>query len=415
MDTPRTLITVPSLYGLERSGDVEKLVELLRESDNETIRRRAAEILGDLDDPESAGIDALVGAMSDESETVRAAAIDALTQQEAVEALMKGLGQEVPDSGASWAQAEAFVENLASDTTELRMAAANVLGLLGVEESARPLAKRLQSEPHPEVRARIARALGRIGDPAVAGVLVDCLANQPLKVRREAAEALGRLNGKQALQGLLRVVDDENEAMRRTAVSSLGQFETAEPVDALVERLGDDSDLVRRAAVFSLIEILSNVPPDRSHELRETIVDRMAARSDPSIVASLVEIVEEGSQIHQRRNAVWMLGRVAGDKTTKMDAVEALRNELGADDDLLSQFAATGLAEIGGRSVETSLLEVIDTDEYSEGAVAMAAFALGKVGGDRSRQRLEKLVEDTENAEVRRRAFSAISKLGGRT
>jgi len=404
---------VPSLYGLERSGDVEKLVELLQESEKETVRRRAAEILGNLDEPGSEGLQALVDAMSDDDETVRAAAIDALTQQEAVDALMRGLGKDVPDSGATWAQAEAFVESLEAGTPELRMASANVLGLLGVEDSAKPLAQRLKTEEHTGVRARIARALGRVEQPAATGVLVDCLHGEPLKVRREAAESLGRLTTEEALAGLLSVVDDDSEAMRRTAVSSLGAFGTAEPVDALVERLGDQSDLVRRAAVFSLIEILSNVPPDRSHELRETIVDRMAARSDPSIVESLIEIIEEGTQLHQRRNAAWMLGRVAGDQRTKMDAIEALRDLLGEDDDLIAQFAATGLAEIGGPSVETSLLEVVETDEYGEDAVAMAAFALGKVGGDRSRQRLEKLVEETESEEVRRRSFSAISKLGG--
>lgn len=404
---------MPSLYGLERSGDVEKLVELLRESEKETVRERAAEIIGNLDEPQEEGMDGLLGAMNDDSGVVRAAAIDALTQQEAVDELMEGLGQSVPDSGASWAQAEAFVQSLNSETIELRLASANVLGLLGVEDSARPLAKRLTSEPHPEVRARIARALGRVGDPAVAGVLVECLEDQPLKVRREAAESLGLLTGKTALAGLLQVVDDDTEAMRRTAVSSLGKFENARPVQALVERLGDHSDLVRRAAVFSLIEILSNVPPDQSHELRETIVDRMAARSDPSIVASLIEIIEEGTQIHQRRNAVWMLGRVAGEMSMKIEAVEALREVLGDDDDLLSQFAATGLAEIDGRMVETALIEVLEDSEYGEDAMAMAAFALGKVGSDRSRKRLEKLVEDTENEEVRRRAFSAISKLGG--
>lgn len=375
---------MPSLYGLERSGDVEKLVELLQESEKETVRRRAAEILGNLDEPEPEGIQALVDAMSDDDESVRAAAIDALTQQEAVDALMRGLDQEVPDSGATWAQAEAFVENLESETPELRMAAANVLGLLGVEDTARPLAKQLQTEEHVGVRARVARALGRIEQPAVTGILVDCLHGEPLKVRREAAESLGRLTTEQALDGLLSVVEDDSEAMRRTAVSSLGRFETAEPVDALVERLGDESDLVRRAAVFSLIEILSNVPPDQSHELRETIVDRMSARSDPSIIKSLIEIIDEGTQLHQRRNATWMLGRVAGDQRTKMDAIEALRELLGEDDDLIAQFAATGLAEIGGASVETSLLEVVETQEYGEDAVAMAAFALGKVGGDRS-------------------------------
>ena len=404
---------MPSLYGLERAGDVGKLVELLQESEKETVRRRAAEILGNLDEPGSEGLQALVDAMSDDDETVRAAAIDALTQQEAVDALMQGLGNEVPESGATWAQAEAFVESLAAGTPELRMASANVLGLLGVEDSAKPLAQRLEEEGHVGVRSRLARALGRVEQPAATGILVDCLHGEPLKVRREAAESLGRLATEEALAGLLSVVEDDSEAMRRTAVSSLGQFGTAEPVDALVERLGDQSDLVRRAAVFSLIEILSNVPPNQSHELRETIVDRMAARSDPSIVESLIEIIEEGTQLHQRRNATWMLGRVAGDQRTKVDAIEALRDLLGEDDDLIAQFAATGLSEIGGASVETSLLEVVGTDEYGEDAVAMAAFALGKVGGDRSRQRLERLVEETESEEVRRRSFSAISKLGG--
>lgn len=401
------------MYGLERAGDVGKLVELLQESEKETVRRRAAEILGNLDEPGSEGLQALVDAMSDDDETVRAAAIDALTQQEAVDALMQGLGNEVPESGATWAQAEAFVESLAAGTPELRMASANVLGLLGVEDSAKPLAQRLEEEGHVGVRSRLARALGRVEQPAATGILVDCLHGEPLKVRREAAESLGRLATEEALAGLLSVVEDDSEAMRRTAVSSLGQFGTAEPVDALVERLGDQSDLVRRAAVFSLIEILSNVPPNQSHELRETIVDRMAARSDPSIVESLIEIIEEGTQLHQRRNATWMLGRVAGDQRTKVDAIEALRDLLGEDDDLIAQFAATGLSEIGGASVETSLLEVVGTDEYGEDAVAMAAFALGKVGGDRSRQRLERLVEETESEEVRRRSFSAISKLGG--
>lgn len=404
---------MPTLYELERSGDARKLADLLRESETDSVRRRAAEILGDLDDPQSVGVDALVAAMSDESAAVRAAAIDALTRQEAVEALLEGLGEQVPDSGASWAQAEVFVENLDAEAVELRLAAANVLGLLGVADSARPLAERLAVEGHPAVRARIAHALGRLGEPSVAGALVDCLDGEPLRVRREAAEALGRLDGPTALQGLLDVVDDDHEAMRRTAASSLGRFESDEPVDALVERLGDESDLVRRAAVFSLVEVLSTLPSARSHELRETVLERVAARSDPSVVASLVEIVEEGAQRQQRRNAVWLLGRVAGDAPAERAAVAALRDALGADDDLVSQFAATGLAEIGGRTVETSLLEVLDGEGYDEDAVAMAAFALGKVGGDRSRQRLEALVEETDSDAVRRRAVSAISKLSG--
>ncbi|MFB6077016.1 MAG: HEAT repeat domain-containing protein, partial [Candidatus Nanohaloarchaea archaeon] len=213
------------------------------------------------------------------------------------------------------------------------------------------------------------------------------------------------------LEGLLAAADDESEAMRRTIASSLGQFGTARPIDTLVELLSDESDLVRRAATFSLIEILSNVSTDRSDELRSEIVDRMSAGNDPSIVESLVEIVEEGSQLHQRRNAVWMLGRVTGEES-ESEAIDALIGALDDDDHLIRQFAATSLTEIGGQEVEKALIAHLD-EAPSDDAMAMAAFTLGNVGGERAKSRLDQLVDQTDSEEVRRRAFSALSKLGG--
>lgn len=401
---------MPSLYTLEKDGDHDRLISLLRESDNPTVRKRAAEILGGID-PHSEATDALVGTVkNDGAASVRASAIDALSSLDAIEALLRALGRDV-DAGASrWAQAETFVEDLRDAEPELRMAAANVLGQIGGTETARPLATRLETEPDPRVRARIVRALGRIGEPTASGVLVDCLHGEALPIRREAADALGRLGGNAALTGLLDVVDDESETIRRTAASALGRFGNEKPVDALVSLLHDESDLVRRAAVFSLIEVLSNVPPKRSHELRETIVDRMSATDDRSVVASLVEILEEGTQVHQRRNATWMLGRVTGDGSRDV-AIDALVSALGDGDDLVSQFAATSLAEIDGRPVESALLEVLD-DTTREEATAMAAFALGRVGGARARERLQRLIDETESDEIRRRAFASLSKLG---
>lgn len=401
---------MPSLYTLEKDQDHDELITLLRESENPTIRKRAAEILGEIELHKEA-TDALVGAVKSDTEPqVRAAAIDSLSSLEAIEALLRALGRDVPDGGAEWAQAETFLDDLVDDEPELRMAAANVLGQIGSSNAARPLAKRLENEPDQRVRARIVRALGRIGEPSAAGVLVARLHDEPLTIRREAADALGHLGGDTALKGLLRIVEDESEVIRRTTASSLGRFGNEKPVDALVQLLGDESDLVRRAAVYSLIEILSNVSPKKSHQLRETIVDRMSATDDRSVVASLVEILEEGLQVHQRRNATWMLGRVTGDDSQDI-AIDALVSALADRDDLVSQFAATSLSEVGGRVVETALLDVIK-DDVNDDAMAMAAFALGRVGGERARKRLQSLVDETENDEIRRRAFSSLSKLG---
>jgi len=41
-------------------------------------------------------------------------------------------------------------------------------------------------------------------------------------------------------------------------------------------------------------------------------------------------------------------------------------------------------------------------------------FTLGKVGGERSRKRLDTLVDEAESEEVRHRAFAAISRPGRR-
>ncbi|MFB6081562.1 MAG: HEAT repeat domain-containing protein [Halanaeroarchaeum sp.] len=400
---------MPSLFGLERDKDIPKLVELLGSSDNPTIRRRAAEILGNIDETGEDGIEALVAAVQhDDHEEVRAAAIDALTSLEAVDALLTALGRDVPQEAATWAKAETFVSDLSADAPELRMASANVLGQIGSDNAVRPLVAALE-DPDPRVRARVARALGQIGDPAAAGALVEHLQGEPLPVKREVADALGHLGNPTALEGLLSVAADDSEAMRRTVATSLGRFGNRKPIDTLVDMLGDESDLVRRGAVFSLIEILSNVDSSESDELRQTIVERMSASDDPSIVASLAEIVEEGSQVHQRRNAVWMLGRVAGERSEER-AVETLIDVLGDEDHLIQQFAATSLAELGGSRVERALIDVVDS-ATSDDAVAMAAFTLGKVGSERSKRRLERLVDETESDEVRQRAFAAISKL----
>lgn len=402
---------MPSLFELERDQDVDGLVRLLAGSDNPTVRKRAAEILGEVDETADGYVKPLTDAVrDDDNEAVRAAAIDALTNQGRIDALIEALGRDVDSDAAGWAVAENFVADLSTEEPTLRMAAANVLGEIGSSKSIQPLIERLD-DPNPRVRARVARALGKIGDPSAAGPLVEHLSGEPVGVGREIADALGYVGGEKALQGLMSAADDESETIRRTVASSLGQFENTRPIETLVALLTDDSDLVRKAATFSLIEILSNVSTEQSDELRNEIVGKMSALDDPVIVDSLVEIIEEGTQAHQRRNATWLLGRVTGAEN-ETEAVEALIGAMGDGDQLITQFAATSLGEIGGSTVETALIDHIDSS-HDEESIAMAAFTLGSVGGEQAKARLERLIDETESEEVRRRAFAAISKLGG--
>ncbi|WP_302081729.1 HEAT repeat domain-containing protein [Salinibaculum rarum] len=406
-----------SLYEYERSGNAQKLIGLLKRSDNAEVRRRAAEALGRLEDHDDRDdiINALVQVASEnDTDGVVAAAIDALDEQgqDALEKLIATMANvDLDANAADWVKAKAFVRALDAEIPELRMAAANALGELD-ESDAVPQLTEAFDDSDPRVRARAARATGKITDPRATNPLESLLTDPKAGVRREAAEALGRISNRQALQALLSLYDDDDERVRRIAVSAFGNFDNDRPVDPLINALGDEAAAVRRTAVFSLIELLSNVPTEKSHQIRETVVEQLSDTDDATVVDPLVEILQESSQAAQRRNTAWLLGRVMDDQQNH-DAIDALVDALADGGQMTQQFAATSLAEIGGNHVERKLLEIAEDSDAESNARGHAVFTLGKVGDEETGQRLEKLLDDTEDEQVRKKAFSALSKLGG--
>jgi HEAT repeat protein len=408
-----------SLYEYERNGEAQELIRVLRSSDNSNVRKRAATILGRLEEHDDRRdiVSALVTAADgDESDAVVAAAIDALDElgQDALETLITSMADlDLDDGAADWMKAKAFVRALAADVPELRMAAANALGELEEDDAIPKLIERFE-DSDPRVRARGARACGLINDPRATDALEGLLSDPNADVRREAADSLGRIGNRQALQALLQLYDDDSERVRRIAVSGFGKFSNDRPVEHLIDALADDSAAVRRTAVFSLIELLSNVPTEQSHEIRETVVEKLSATEDETVVAPLVEILERSTQAAQRRNTAWLLGRVMDDESNR-DAVDALITALEDGGQMTQQFAATSLADIGGTYVEKELLEIASDPEGDSEARGQAVFTLGKVGDEETAREIENLLDDAEDETVRERAFSALSKLGGRT
>jgi HEAT repeat protein len=403
-----------SLYQLEKDEDIDTLLDHLKLSDTPTIRTRAAEILGEVVDAEPQAVDALVkAARTDDHEDVRGAAIDALDAigADAIERLVAEMAGVDTEGGADWVRAEAFVETLDADRPELRMAAANALRRLG-DPGALPSLVDALDDPETRVRARAARACGAIGDERAADTLAARLDDPASRVRREAADALAAIGTDKALTPLIGAVTDDDDEVRYAAVMALGGYQGPEAIDPLITALDDESDVVRRAAVFSIIELLAAAPTEQSHRIRETVVDRLES-ADRSVVDPLVELLAESNQPRERRNAAWLLGRVA-DQEGRVDAVDALVDSLDADDGTTAQFAATSLVELGGTAVEKTLLDLLGDSERSDAARSKAVFVLGKVGGDRAREELERLLDQTDDEEVRKQVFSALSKLGGR-
>lgn len=406
-----------SLFEYEREEKAQELIRVLRSSDNPDVRKRAAAILGRLDDHDDRRdiVRALVRAVEeDDSDAVVATAVDSLDDlgQDALESLIASMADvEFEEGTADWVKAKAFLRALEADVAELRMAAANALGELEQQEAVPKLVERFDDPDH-RVRARAARACGQIEDPRATDALVGLLSDPKAVVRREGADALGRIGNRQALQALLGLYDDDSERVRRIAVSGFGKFDNDRPVEHLIDALGDESAAVRRTAVFALIELLSNVPTQQSHEIRESVVQKLSATEDETVVEPLVEILERGTQSSQKRNTAWLLGRVMDDESNRA-AIDALVDALEDGDKMTKQFASTSLAEVGGTYVEQRLLDIAkDPDEESE-TRSQAVFTLGKIGDSETAEELERLLDGTDDEQLRKRTFSALSKLGG--
>lgn len=396
-----------SLYQHAREGNVERLRDALA-SDSVAVRKRAVELLGELaDEDDQATIDGLLRtATADEDPGVRGAAVDALDEvgQEALEQLLTeltgGSGSE-----AEWVTARKFARALEAERAELRIAAANVLARLD-EPSTLPAVVDALSDPDPRVRLRACHACGTFADPQAIPGLTGRLDDEP-RVRRAAANALGAVGTDRALDPLVDLLEDPDESLRRIAASALGNASNPKPVEPLARALGDESAIVRNAAVYSVIELLSNVPTEHSHAVRDRVVSELKAADDETVVEPLVEILTEGTQNRQRRNAAWILGRVADPDSEP--AVEALAGALDDDDPGTAQFAATSLTNLGGPIVEDRLLDRLGTERPDE-VRAKAVFVLGQIGGQETLDRLEDLTDD-ESSAVRKRVFSAVSKL----
>ena len=403
-----------SLYQLARSGDTDTLTERLLGSDSPAVRKRAAELLGELvDERDTDIVGSLVAvAMSDDNEEVRAAAIDALDEigTGAVEQLLVKVTGTKIQQGATWATAKRFASALSSEIPELRMAAANALGKLG-EPNAIPALVNALSDENPEVRIRACAALGTLEHPQAVEALIGLLDDSRGRVRLAAANALATIGSDRALNALLNMLSDENSEIRRISVVALGNARSVRVVQPLADALSDDNARVRNAVVFSIIDLLSNAPARQSHQIRETVVTELQAATTETVVDPLLDIIETSNQRRQRRNAVWFIGRIV-DGEVSSRILDALVDRLDDEDTPTAQFAATGLADIGGSRVESRLLEFLNTDASDE-ARAKAVFVLGQVGGEKSLAALERLSEDDSQL-VRKRAFASISKLRGR-
>jgi len=352
------------------------------------IRRAAAEILGNIGDPQA--VPALIGALRDERDKggwVRWAAAEALGKvgTPALSDLIRVLQDK--DWMARWA-------------------AAGALGKIGDSRALPNLIGALQDE-NEDVRKVAAESLGKIGDPQAIPTLIEALRDESWLVRHAATEALGRI-GISAVPALLRALEDEGAEVRRAAAEALGEIGDPQTVPALVATLRDKDWGVRRAAVWALGKIGSPALPilvkalqDETLGARDVVVRALGNTGDPQAVPLLLGAVRD-KDAGVRRAAAGALGRI-GDP----QALPALIGALWDENEWVRRTAVEALGSIGDLQALPILLRVLqDKDVGVRMAVAGALGRIGVVGIFA----LIRMLED-ENADVRRVTAEALGKI----
>lgn len=175
------------LLGLVQHRESRPALERLLADRDPDVRIVACRAVGQLGDPASAP--ALLGALSAARPVPAGVVGDAL--------LGLGAGAE-PALQAALTARDANTREVAVDTGGLG-------GLVGIVPAVRHL---LATDPQPDIRARAAVALGRLGSAAALPELIDATnAAQPAAVRLAAAEALGLIGDLDALVPLTSLLD----------------------------------------------------------------------------------------------------------------------------------------------------------------------------------------------------------------
>ncbi len=298
----------------EKEGAINTFIEFLSGND-EIVRYRAVDALGDLGQVSDAVVNALVKLLGDDDSYVRWSAANALGK----------LGQ------VSNTVVNTLVKLLSDDDSRMRLKAANALVNLGQDSdtAVNPLVKLLNDDDS-YVRSIAADALGKLGQvsDAVVNPLVKLLGDDNSYVRLSAANALRELGqvSDAVVNRLVKLLSDDDSRVRLSAADALRELgEVSDPVvNTLVKLLGDDS-YVRSSAADAL--------------------GKLGQVSD-AVVNALVKLLGDDDR-DVRSSAAEALGKLG---QVSDAVVNPLVKLLSDDDNFVRWRTASALRELGKKS-----------------------------------------------------------------
>lgn len=332
-------VKIAGYFGYAECTDL--LLERCRDID-ENVRRAALEHVAYLEDDRV--LPTVVEALGDAPPRVRAAAAAALAQVDGHAALPHLLGA-LRDSD-SW----------------VRYFAARSIGQHGYEEGLAALAAVANNDAASHVRIAAVDSLGLIDEPGAVVALTTFVESPDQDLARAALRSLGRINHPDALTPLLVALRSPDARMR------------IEALQAFSSRVSEDA--------IAQIQWAAAADPDA--QVARAAIDALARLATPEAIAALIDLTAEAAR---REASVNALARLAEQKidliggglkhsqpSVRRAVIDALRrmkhphasrvlsSALDDEDASVRLAAVNALANLGNRSAERKLRDLMRTD-----------------------------------------------------
>jgi len=221
-----------------------------------------------------------------------------------------------------------------------------------------------------------------------------CLDDVDASVRIKALEGL-ELEDKYnfALPVIKTLKMDESPEVRETAARVMGKFAIMAELGELPAAVGDD--------IFdALLGVLENLSEPDS--LRRRVLESISPfRQDP--VASYIEDFYYSENSLLKTSAIFAMGRNCNSRW-----LDFLNEELQSGNALFRFEAARACGELEEEDTVPGLLNLLNDNDHEVQEAAIAA--LGKIGGQRAKDALDRLKTSPENR-IKEAAMSALTEL----
>ena len=296
---------------LTEAGDARATAALAAELERGRVETRVVlKALGATGDPQA--LVPVLGALGSKDAAIRLAAMEALR----------------PLLGSDARAGDVLIEHLGDDVLEVRVLAAEYLGVLGVGAATAKLTALTATGNPMRLRHAAIDALGEIGrahhlpaTPKATDALLDVLREGPAELHASAATALSYIASPAALPQLIALARADRGPTRSEVVRAIGATLRGQPDAAarqLLRALVDDANVkVSLAAIAGLA----------------------AARSAGD--APMLRTLVEQAASDRRRAAAWALGEMHD-----TGSIDVLASALSSKDDRLAGDAAWALGEI---------------------------------------------------------------------